>query len=431
MNSGGGPVTQTYDAAGNLTNDGSQSFVYDGASRLKQASGGTSSYGYDGDGRRVRVTDNGTAVAYVYSSVLGQSVLEANSTGVQRAYVYAGNKLVAQQSTDGQFYWLHTNHLNSARAMTDTSGTLVYKGQFDPYGQALSEWSATGNTNLNTKKFTGYERDAATGLDYANARMYNSARGRFMQPDPIGLKAAKARRPGSLNRYSYVMGDPVNYLDTAGTDIQCWGSFLIEDGIITAFFGISFCTAEPELDNTGPIVTVIQDPERQRQLDAINEGFNDALNALRISGQCAAFFGGLDLAEFVMSSVANIIRPLPLPDNPTAGIGLIEPWGQTMSSPNGGNFIYRIPALIGVNTANPLGGYFGGGGQFGPYSADSRRGRALAWLHELAHMIGSRGPNGEENWLIPTDGRAPGQSETNTATILSHCQSEIENQIPE
>ncbi|MFN8005041.1 MAG: hypothetical protein U0X75_28965 [Acidobacteriota bacterium] len=99
---GGGPVTQTYDAAGNLTNDGSQSFVYDGASRLKQASGGTSSYGYDGDGRRVRVTD-GTAVAYVYSSVLGQSVLEANSTGVQRAYVYAGNKLVAQQSTDGQF----------------------------------------------------------------------------------------------------------------------------------------------------------------------------------------------------------------------------------------------------------------------------------------------------------------------------------------
>ena len=82
-----------------------------------------------------------------------------------------------------------------------------------------------------------------------------------MQPDPIGLKAAKARRPGSLNRYSYVMGDPVNYLDTAGTDIQCWGSFLIEDGIITAFFGISFCIAEPELDNLPqPIIIGGQDP---------------------------------------------------------------------------------------------------------------------------------------------------------------------------
>ncbi|MFN8005042.1 MAG: hypothetical protein U0X75_28970 [Acidobacteriota bacterium] len=45
--------------------------------------------------------------------------------------------------------------------MTDHERHLVYKGQFDPYGQALSEWSATGNTNLNTKKFTGYERDAA------------------------------------------------------------------------------------------------------------------------------------------------------------------------------------------------------------------------------------------------------------------------------
>ncbi|MBL8171820.1 MAG: hypothetical protein JNJ50_26915 [Acidobacteria bacterium] len=51
------------------------------------------------------------------------------------------------------------------------------------------------------------------------------------------------------------MGDPVNYLDTAGTDIQCWGSFLIEDGIITAFFGISFCIAEPELDSVpSPVI---------------------------------------------------------------------------------------------------------------------------------------------------------------------------------
>lgn len=141
--------------------------------------------------------------------------MEVNTSGVRRAYVYAGAKLVAQQSADGQFYWLHTNHLGSARAMTDVSGNLVYKGQFDPYGQSLSEWSSSGATNLNTKKFTGYERDA-TGLDYAGARMYNSGRGRFMQPDPSGLKWVDLRSPESLNSYSYVQNDPINFTDSTG-----------------------------------------------------------------------------------------------------------------------------------------------------------------------------------------------------------------------
>jgi RHS repeat-associated protein len=149
--------------------------------------------------------------------------MEVNVAGVRRAYVYAGGKQVAQQSVDGQFYWLHTNHLGSSRAMTDVNGNLVYKGQFDPYGQVLMEW---GSAYLNTKKFTGYERDAATGLDYARARTYNSGRGRFVQPDPKGsgfggqkphiLGAAKQDNPQSLNRYTYVNNDPMNLTDPSG-----------------------------------------------------------------------------------------------------------------------------------------------------------------------------------------------------------------------
>ena len=190
-------INYSYDAAGNMTQAGSAAYSYDGANRLKTAGGGTSTYGYDGDGKRVRVTDGGAAVFYVSSSVLGQVAMEVNNSGVRRAYVYAGGKQVAQQSVDGQFYWLHMNHLGNSRAMTDVNGNLVYNGQFDPYGQALLEWSSA---SLNTKKFTGYERDGATGLDYANARMYNSGRGRFMQPDRLGLGAADVKRPQTLNR---------------------------------------------------------------------------------------------------------------------------------------------------------------------------------------------------------------------------------------
>ena len=207
-----------------MTTGMGQSYSYDGANRLKEVgTGGANVYGYDGDGKRVKKTEGGTTTYYVYSSKLGQAVMEVTANSVQRAYVYGGGKLVAMQATDGQFYWLHTNHLGNSRAMTDASGNLTYKGQFDPYGAALTEWSGSGNTNLNSKKFTGYERDSATGLDYANARMYNSSRGRFMTPDPIGLRGANHKIPQSLNRYSYVQNDPVNATDPTGEFLSYCG----------------------------------------------------------------------------------------------------------------------------------------------------------------------------------------------------------------
>ncbi len=147
------------------------------------------------------------------SSVLG-SAMEVTSAGVQRAYVMNGGSVVAQRNPNGQFYWLHLDHLGSGRKMTDSSGAMTYRAEFDPYGKLLYEWSSP--TNLNTRKFTGYERDAATNLDYAQARMYANDWGRFMSPDPIGLKSANKYSPQSLNRYAYVQNNPVNGVDPSG-----------------------------------------------------------------------------------------------------------------------------------------------------------------------------------------------------------------------
>jgi len=98
---------------------------------------------------------------------------------------------------------------------------VVYRGEFDPYGQSLYEWEAPGPTNLNSHKYTGYERDNVTNLDYAKARTYHHNRGRFMQPDPLGLGAADTTNPQSLNLYSYVRNDPVNFTDPTGMN-SCW-----------------------------------------------------------------------------------------------------------------------------------------------------------------------------------------------------------------
>jgi RHS repeat-associated protein len=130
-----------------------------------------------------------------------------------RAYVYVDGLPVAELASDGQFYWVHKDPLGTGRKLIDTRGAVVYRGEFDPHGQSLLE---TGSALLNSHKYTGYERDQATGLDYAEARMYQSNTGRFTSPDPLGLGAADLKRPQSLNRYSYVENDPVNFYDPDG-----------------------------------------------------------------------------------------------------------------------------------------------------------------------------------------------------------------------
>jgi RHS repeat-associated protein len=83
-------------------------------------------------------------------------------------------------------------------------------GKFYLYGQERP--SATAN---DTEKFTGYFRDAATGLDYADQRYEQPGVGRFMTSDPSGDNWDPAN-PGSWNTYAYVLGDPINWTDPSG-----------------------------------------------------------------------------------------------------------------------------------------------------------------------------------------------------------------------
>ena len=65
------------------------------------------------------------------------------------------------------------------------------------------------------QRYTGYERDAESGLDYAQARYYNSSHGRFTSPDPT-LLSANGFNPQSWNRYAYVLNNPLMYTDPLG-----------------------------------------------------------------------------------------------------------------------------------------------------------------------------------------------------------------------
>ena len=75
-------------------------------------------------------------------------------------------------------------------------------------------------TSRDRSHFTGKERDTESGNDYFGARYYGSSMGRFMSPDPSGLMYADPTNPQSLNLYSYVLNNPLKYLDPNG--LSCY-----------------------------------------------------------------------------------------------------------------------------------------------------------------------------------------------------------------
>ncbi len=93
-----------------------------------------------------------------------------------------------------------------------TLGTVSEQAHL-PFGRPLN---AESSLTTNNKRFTSYDRSAATGLDYAINRTYDSKLGRFMQVDPIGMQAASLASPQTLNLYAYCSNDPINHTDPSG-----------------------------------------------------------------------------------------------------------------------------------------------------------------------------------------------------------------------
>jgi RHS repeat-associated protein len=188
-------------------------YTYDYANRLTKVEENSvilGEYVYDGDGRRIQVTESNDTTTYIYSGLT--SLYEENSIGTA-VYIYGPTGKLAKRTTINQepntFYYL-ADHLGSTRLVTDESKTIVAALTYQPFGESSTE------EGTEDYLFNGKQKDE-TGLYYYGARYYDSEVGRFLTRDS---DLGHPNNPQSMNRYSYCLNNPLKYVDPLGLEVE-------------------------------------------------------------------------------------------------------------------------------------------------------------------------------------------------------------------
>ena len=202
-----GPDSFDYDANGNMitrTRGGeTTTYAYDAENHLNLVSEESFStqYSYDDTGARTLKETPGVTTAFV-------GELFEDSGIVTRRYVFVGGTRVAEVN-NGALAYYHPDHLGGMNVTTNAAGTVADRAEYKPFG----EFARHDYPVAEGPYFTDQYRDNETELYYYGARYYNSAIGRFIQPDTIVQEPGNSQ---SLNRYSYAWNNPVNNIDPSG-----------------------------------------------------------------------------------------------------------------------------------------------------------------------------------------------------------------------
>ncbi len=235
-------VSFSYDLNGNLVSDGQKSYEYDRANQLTSVTlpgEWRTEYAYDGLGRR-RISREYTwrgswvlasEVRYVYDRMLvlqerraDNTVLATYTRGLDLSGSMQGaggiGGLLARTDSAGSTYY-HSDGGGNITSLTDSSGAVVARYLYDPFGRLLGRWGPMAE--VNRYQFSSKETDRLTGLSYYGYRFYDPTLQRWLNQDPLG-------EGGGINLYGFVGNSPLNAVDPLGMWGVQFGGFNIGIG---------------------------------------------------------------------------------------------------------------------------------------------------------------------------------------------------------
>ncbi len=220
-----GTVDYLYDAGNRLLEAGDVSYEWDQNGNLitKNDVGGETTYTYDYQNRLTAINyPDGTLTHYDYYP--NGQLLSKDVDGQITNYLYSGpnvlyelddgwnpvtgyttigldNRISMTQNGDSYVYLY--NHIGSVVGLTDSSGQLVTRYQYDAFGSLQYSSGAVSNSYF----FIGREYDEKSELYNMRARNYDPETGRFTTRDPL---------TNYFSPYVYAANNPVNLVDPTG-----------------------------------------------------------------------------------------------------------------------------------------------------------------------------------------------------------------------
>jgi RHS repeat-associated protein len=176
---------------------------------------------YDGNGKRViqnvtTLTEDGEGLGRtLYVGSLYEEELTGSEDRPYTVYYILGQQMVGlrrgNQSSDNGQYRIATDHLQSTSLLVNTSSppVVAHRQYYKPYGAIAWE---TGS-DLTTVGYAGQRLDSASGLMYFGARYYDTNLSMFTSTDSTTPDSSK---PMDYNKYLYVRGNPLRYIDPSG-----------------------------------------------------------------------------------------------------------------------------------------------------------------------------------------------------------------------
>lgn len=182
-------------------------YEYDEFNQLVKLMNGSNvnTYSYNGEGMRVAKTIGDVTTLYGYE--YDKPVIESDGTNFTAVNLY-GTNLISRTADNQTLYYQFNGHADVV-GLIDDDGVLVASYYYDAFGVPTE----TSGDIENPFRYGGYVYDNETGLYYIKSRFYDATIARFIQED---IYAGKYSDPLSLNLYTYVLNNPLRYLDPTG-----------------------------------------------------------------------------------------------------------------------------------------------------------------------------------------------------------------------